>query len=146
MIPAKQDDIEVARGDLDQAYLQQRIADWKDRIDAVYAEIKSWAARHGAGVEDGPSVLMHEDLMKRYGLSPERLPSLVVRSGEGLIKVQPRGLWTIGANGRIDLVTTRGLYMLVDYAEPLAEPDWRIYGPDRREGRMWSEEAFFGLI
>lgn len=140
------EEIEIARSDLDPVYLRERIADWKRRVSEVFVLVRRWADRQGASVEELPAEAVQEEVMRRHGVPPYTISSLVVRKGGHVIKVIPRGLWTIGGNGRIDLVTTTGLYALVDYAEPFAQPDWKIYGPGRREGLVLSEDALFGLI
>jgi hypothetical protein len=143
---AEVDEIEVARSDLEPDYIRRRIADWKKRVDSIFDQIRGWAAGHGATVEEMPASEMNEDLLRRHGMKPYMMSSLVVRKDKHIIKVIPSGLWTIGGNGRIDLVTTSGLYALVDFAEPFATPEWKIYGPGRREGARFSEDAFFGLV
>lgn len=140
------EEIEVARSDLDPEYIQRRIGDWKRRVDTVFAMIKKWAANRGATVEDMPATEMNEDILRRHHVEPYAMSSLIVRKDKHIIKVIPRGLWTIGGNGRIDLITTTGLYALVDFAEPFTAPDWKIYGPEREGGVALTESSLFGLI
>lgn len=139
-------EIEITREDLDPKHVRRRVKDWQQRVKDVMQSIREWAAHRGATVSRQPDVMMNEEVMQRYDVKPVSLPSLSVMKGGNLIKVVPRGLWTIGANGRIDLITTKGLYMLVDFSEPFSTPEWKVYGPDRRKGVAFTEDAFFGLL
>jgi len=38
------------------------------------------------------------------------------------MRFQPKGLWVIGANGRVDLITKAAAPILVDQSEPLSRP------------------------
>ena len=148
MRPVKQDEeLEVAREDLDPDYVRRRIDDWVRRIDDIYSAIRQAAVAAGISVADGPPVVMHEEVMKRYKIGPRQLPTLLITAPGRIIKVIPKGLWTIGGNGRIDLVTSRGLFMLVDFAdEPFSRPTWRIYGPGHRDGTAYAPETVLQLV
>jgi hypothetical protein len=90
---------------------------------------------------------MDEELMRRYSIPSRQLPTLLINKADGIIKVIPKGLWVIGANGRIDLFTSRGLFMLVDFAvEPFGRPLWKIYGPDHRTGVDFTTDELFDLV
>ncbi len=145
-VRAEYEEIEVARSDLDPEYVHKRIADWRSRVEDVFTLVRRWALRQGASVEEQGPAQIREEVMRRHGIGPYSVSSLIVRKGKQIIKVVPKGLWTIGGNGRIDLVTTSGLYALVDFAEPFATPDWKIYGPGRQDGVALSETSFFELF
>jgi hypothetical protein len=56
------------------------------------------------------------------------------------------GLWLIGANGRIDVVTLSGSYALIDRARELNPPEWVVLGASRREFRAFDETEFRRLV
>jgi hypothetical protein len=59
-------------------------------------------------------------LMRRFDVSPREMPVFELRSGpERVMRIQPKGLWIIGANGRVDLITKATAPILVDQSEPL---------------------------
>jgi hypothetical protein len=64
------------------------------------------------------------------------------------MRVQPKGLWTIGANGRIDLVRRQGTFILVDHSEPLSgKPQWEFYSPGNpRATTELNKETFINLL
>ena len=53
------------------------------------------------------------------------------RAGQ-VVKLQPRALWIIGNNGRVDLKCDGGRYLIVDAAENFEEPDWQAARAERR--------------
>ena len=53
------------------------------------------------------------------------------RAGQ-VVKLQPRALWIIGKNGRVDLKCDGGRYLIVDAAENFEEPDWQAARAERR--------------
>jgi hypothetical protein len=68
-----------------------------------------------------------EELPRRVGIvNAEQPPTLhIVRPNETDVAVlSPRGLWIIGANGRVDLMIPRTVssevYMLIDQSAPLS--------------------------
>jgi len=70
---------------------------------------------------------MHEELMKKFGVSPRSVPVLqLFHQGAPSARIEPRGLWIIGANGRLDIVRGTKHYVIIDAAENLAKPDWQI--------------------
>ena len=69
---------------------------------------------------------MHEPLMQKFNLPARDIPVLELASGERSARLEPRGLWIIGANGRLDLFAGTRHYMIVDTAENLQPPQWQI--------------------
>jgi hypothetical protein len=77
---------------------------------------------------------MHEPLMQKFNLPARDIPVLELWSGEHSARLEPRGLWIIGANGRLDLFAGTRHYMIVDTAENLQPPQWQIAPfSDRRQ-------------
>jgi len=80
-----------------------------------------------------------EERVQQSGLNPDDVPPIdilrIEQSGRLVAVIQPRGLWIIGANGRLDLVLTprtggRRLFMLMDLSSPMENrTDWRIVRP-----------------
>lgn len=117
--------------------IRKRIEDWKDRLNALYDQIKGflpegWEARSGIPLE------MNEQMMRNHGIKPKSLPTLdLVGEGGRIARVTPRGLWIIGANGRVDLKYGDRHYLIVDMAGRFAPPDWQaMCARHRRETRQ----------
>ncbi len=123
---------EVTTERIDAAHVRRRVKDWEGRLNDLYAVIGDWLP-DGWGARKGTPVMMHEELMRNYGVAAKRIPTLELlgRSGE-IVKVEPRALWIIGSNGRIDLKRDGHRYLIVDVAENFEQPDWQVAHAERR--------------
>ena len=101
-------------------------------MNGLYATIgdwlpDGWAARRGA------PVVMHEKLMRKFGVAARRMPTLELHGRAGqIVKLEPHALWIIGNNGRIDLKRDGRRYLVVDAAENFEAPDWQAARDERR--------------
>ena len=117
---------ELTEDRIDRSYVERRIEDWKQRIEALYADVSAWLPDGWTATGDG-GVLMHEELMRRFKVPERRLPVLSLRrNAMERGKMEPRGLWIIGANGRVDLILPDRHYLFVDRSESFEAPDWQI--------------------
>jgi hypothetical protein len=107
-------------------YVRRRVDDWGQRIDDLYANVESWLPA-GWRAERRRIVHMNEEMMRKFGVPGRDLPVLdLVHSGAPEAYIEPRGLWIIGANGRIDLIRRPRHYVIVDSAKGFRTPKWRI--------------------
>lgn len=112
--------------DLDTSYLDRRIDDWGIRLRTLYASVQNWLPA-GWSVKSEPSMMMHEELMRTHDMPARYVTALNLESNSGKsASLTPKGLWIIGANGRVDLRTPNGSYILVDVAESFLPSDWRV--------------------
>jgi hypothetical protein len=117
-------------------YVTRRVDDWLRRLKNLFEQIKSWAATNGWTAEEGAPIPMHEELMERLGVSEREQPSLSIRHAEGAeIWIKPKGLWVIGANGRVDIYSRKGVFTLVDVAETFHSPQWVLHRVGKRDGQ-----------
>ena len=121
---------------IDRAHVLRRLADWSSRIDDLYNNVLSW-------LDDGwtsaivRTVPMDEPLMQRFDVAAAHLPVLRLASADRPDAVfEPRGLWIIGINGRIDLTRSVDHYIITDQSENFAAPDWQIASILNR--RQWN--------
>ena len=121
---------------IDSGHIQRRVEDWEERLRALYTMIRDWLPE-GWTARNGTPVRMHEAMMRQVGIPPKRLPTLqlVDRAG-GVAKFEPRALWIIGCNGRVDLKQANYHFLIVDLAENFEPPDWRAARADRRRDRV----------
>ena len=74
-------------------------------------------------------------MMRVAGVAPREVPVLELGSDDGRRAIlEPRGLWIIGTNGRIDLLVGSRHFLLFDRAKNFAVPDWRIDDFHARKG------------
>ena len=128
----------------DRAILIMRIENWLHRIEEVYTAAKEWAEQAGLAVSRTRTILMSEELMQRFAIPDRELHILDFdRNGVPMMSMVPVGLWIIGGNGRIDLITPNQTAVLIDLAEPMTLPNWMYR--EKREDRVfrpWNEAAF----
>jgi hypothetical protein len=108
--------------------VHERVEDWLRRLDDLFAGIRNWATAHGPSVKDGEERPMLEERMARVGEPASKQPTLMLRSAEGMqIWIWPIALWVTLANGRVDVLSQKGIYVLIDKAEPLQPPQWMLW-------------------
>ncbi len=110
---------------IDRAHIERRIEDWRRRLSDLYSDVTSWLPP-GWSARERDDVTMHELLMRSFGIEERRLPSLVLTKESLAARLEPRGLWIIGANGRVDLVSFEGHYVIIDPSELYEAPRWTI--------------------
>ena len=83
---------EVSSETINAAHVRQRVEDWEGRLQGLYAAIGDWLP-DGWKARQGPPIMMHEELMRKYGIAAKRIPTLELlrRSGE-IVKIEPRAL------------------------------------------------------
>lgn len=128
-------------------HVNRRVEDWLQRLDDLFTEIKTWASANGWSVEDGEPIPMRGDLIERFEVSRSEQPSMSLRSPEGAqIWVKPKGLWVIGANGRVDLFSRKGAYTLVDVSDTFEEPRWILHHIGKRDGHSFDPKQLADMI
>jgi hypothetical protein len=127
--------------------LKKRIRDWKKRISNLYATLKSWTKDTDYYLKAGGKIEMYEELMDQFNVPPVQLDTVDLYKNDKLILVfKPKGLWMIGTNGGIDILTFRGGYTLIDMAEPFKAPKWKLYSSDNRTRVDFTKQSFLQLI
>ncbi len=132
-----------------QEHVQARVDDWIRRVQHLYAEIKDWVkAIDGLQFEERQNATMYEELMQRFGIDPQPMPTLDLYEGGDLIaRVKPIGLWIIGANGRVDLMLRHGGIQLVDESEQFQNAKWVAHDREHfMEGQLLTKELFLHLL
>ena len=126
---------DVTDESVDKAHVLRRVDDWQQRLHGLYDRIEGWLP-DGWTVQRETSASMHEGLMRKFGIEPRQLPTLRCESGkETSVTLEPRALWIIGANGRVDLKCGKDLYLIVDLAHNFETPEWQAAPADQRSER-----------
>jgi hypothetical protein len=130
--------------------VERRVEDWLRRLDDLKVLIGRWTADDPLiEIVDRPSVPMNEDPVREYGVEARAMPSFdVLAERRPAVRCKPKGLWTLGGNGRVDLVTPASALILVDRSEPLSSPRrWTVYRPrDRTRGIALDGEVFRHVV
>jgi hypothetical protein len=138
---------EVTDQQIDRDHIMRRVDDWAARIDALYRQIGGWLP-DGWTSDHSNTIRMHEELMQKYRVPPRDLPVLrLLFQGTLAGRIEPRGLWIIGENGRLDFFRGDNHYLIVDTAENFAPPDWHIARfIDRRKLQRLSQNSFATVL
>lgn len=110
---------------IDRGHIERRIEDWDVRLRALYDDLCRWLPSDWSG-EQRRDVAMNEPLMRVFSVKERRLPSLVLTRHDASVRLEPRGLWIVGTNGRVDLVSRKRHDLLVDRADLYDPPRWTI--------------------
>ena len=137
---------DVTSETIDAAHIRRRVDDWEERLNGLYAVIGDWLP-DGWEARQGAPVMMHEELMRKYGVAAKRIPTLELlgRAG-GIVEVEPRGLWIIGGNGRADLKRDGHRYLIVDMADNFEQPNWQVSHAERQCDRETVTREWLGHI
>lgn len=124
-----------------------RVEDWSRRIEDLYAEIEVWALASGFAVTRNRSVPMSEELMQRFAVSDRDLCILDIASGnEPIASFVPVGLWLIGFDGLISVITRSGTFKLGGRASVSNSPDWVLTNPKDRSMKPWNQDEFRSVL
>jgi hypothetical protein len=138
---------ETTSQDLDRDHITRRVDDWAKRIDSLYWQVAGWLPAGWTADRQG-RVEMHEKLMQRFAVPARQLPVLQLwYQDHPAARIEPRGLWIIGTNGRLDFFTRSGQYIIIDSADNFASPDWRIAPlSDRRTQKPLDQETLTSAL
>lgn len=134
---------------IDKSYIESRVNDWVQRIDDLYLFVKHTLVNvKGVKYELIKKMVMHEELMQEYGVAPTDVPILDLYKEEKLIaSFKPIGLWVIGANGRVDILTKVGAFILVNVTEIEGDSKWEVFAPtNRRKGQPFDANFIHELV
>lgn len=136
-------------GSVSREAVLERLRDWRDRVHELYDKIERELRGNSFRFDRKGKHVSAEELPQRAGVSNADRPEIdilrIMRPDNSNAAVlYPRGLWIIGANGRVDLRITPMVggsetYMLVDQSEPFTRPAQWIRVPI---GSPFDREAF----
>ena len=127
---------DVTDDSIDARHVLRRVDDWEARVRDLYAIVREWLPG-GWTARDGAPVRMHEELMREFGVPARSIPTLLLGSDAGRsAMLEPRGLWIIGTNGRVDMKSGGRHYLLVDVSGNFEAPQWEAARLERRLDRV----------
>ena len=117
---------EVTSNTITKDHVERRVEDWAARIGDLYERVKQWLPDEWRVANVGETA-MDEKMMQRFGIAPRTVPTLELVSQDGrAARFEPRGLWVVGINGRVDLFCGEKHFVLVDKSDAFEEPAWHI--------------------
>ena len=76
---------DVTSETIDAEHIRRRVDDWEERLGALFAAIGGWLP-DGWEARQGAPVVMHEELMRKFGVAAKRMPTLELKG-----PCRPRG-------------------------------------------------------
>ena len=134
---------------MDTSYIKQRVDDWQTRVHDLIKLIEQWSENNNSvKIKPTRKQKMHEGLMKTFEVPMVELESADIQiNSKTVIVLKPFGLWIMGANGRVDLLTAKGNFVLVDEADKFQTPKWKLYlKSDKKQGIDFTKESFYQLL
>jgi hypothetical protein len=131
------------------ARVADEVEDWEKRINQLYADVQSWFAAHGhVKFDQTRAVTMSEELMQKYAVSERKLPVLdVLRQDQVSASFVPRGLWILGAHGRIDIIMQEETRILIALKNQTQHYDWHLVSFDNnRKTIPFTKDAFLEML
>ncbi len=131
---------------IDKAHVERRVEDWEHRLRGLYRNVADWLPS-GWSASTGDVVHFEDPLMLKFRIEARLLPCLDLQSGSEAVRLEPRGLWIIGANGRVDLIGPLRHFVINDRADNFEPPQWRVARfSDRLHEQPWSEVVLAKML
>jgi len=136
------------RPKVDKEYIEQCSDGWIKKIENLYSLIKETLENNNeVQCNTNQSMTMHEGLMIEHQVLPKKVPILDLFVKNQLkATFKPIGLWVVGANGRVDILTSQGAYILVDVGEDEITPCWEVFPPKNRKNSVPFDVAFIAKL
>jgi hypothetical protein len=139
--------MEYTMTEINKEQVENRVRDWKKRVTDLYSDINLWLKDTEYTFKKGSKITMYEELMSQFGIPASEIDTADVHKGKHFIlSIKPKGIWIIGANGRIDILTTKGSYMLVDTADEFSKPQWKLLNGNKKNGMEFNKQTFIQLL
>jgi len=112
------------------------VDDWLYRVEHLYSDVRAWLNdKRDLRFEQTRTVTMSEEMMQEFAVTDRDLSVLdVLRDDQVVASFVPRGLWLIGAWGRIDIITRHRTWILIAIKQ-LQKFEWQLASPENR-GRL----------
>ena len=123
---------EITSDNMDAQHVRRRVEDWEERLNGLFEAIDEWLPGEWEARRGAP-VVMHEKLMRKFGVDAKRIPTLELLDHVGeVVRFKPHALWIVGNNGRVDVSHNGHRHIIIGMAENFAEPDWQAASAERR--------------
>ncbi|MCJ2031424.1 hypothetical protein MKK50_18835 [Methylobacterium sp. J-043] len=137
---------ELTADALTRSQVEKRVENWAQRIAGLYSQIDSWLPS-GWSSKRNRRIQMHEEPMREVDLPAYELPVLdLLADGGSAAVIEPRGLWIIGANGRLDLRRGADHHLILDRAANFEEPDWVLVPLSDRQRAVPLDRAALSFV
>lgn len=130
-------------------YVMERVDNWIQRVEEMYIQIEGWIRQENLyRAKRGLEVIMYEQLMFDFEVPQKKIDTLdIFKENKLLATFKPKGLWAIGINGLIDVISMKGNFVLGDKAHAFQHPQWQIFSQgNTKSGKDFTNAEFFKLL
>lgn len=137
-------------GIFDRQKVAAEVEEWLNRVASFYKSVEDWLKGvPGLSFTTDRATVMSEELMQKYAVPDREVPILDVENeltSTVVASFVPRGLWLIGAWGRIDLITAEGTRVIIAIKEG-DQFKWKLISPEsRRYSSDMDQAALLELV
>jgi hypothetical protein len=138
----------TSKGIFERQRVIEEVDDWLRRVERLYLDVREWLDdNRDLRFEQTRTVTMSEEMMQLFAVADRELPVLdILRDDQVVASFVPRGLWLIGAWGRIDVITSDRTWILVA-VKHLEQLEWQLVSPDdQRRMRPFDKPALLEVM
>ena len=114
---------------MDKWMVEERLADWSARLEALFAGMDAWAESLPPDVTvcRDPVPQLIEVPMRKHGITDRLVPARRYQGPAGQVAFEPYYLWLPGCNGQVSVSTDSRPHTLLDMGGFGGLPsDWRF--------------------
>ncbi|MFM0610190.1 hypothetical protein PQR05_37425 [Paraburkholderia sediminicola] len=126
----------------------EEVEDWLRRVSSFYDTVQTWLQEDSdLRFDRSRTVVMSEEMMQNFAVTDREIPILDVIDDEQVIaSFVPRGLWIVGAWGRIDVIT-RDATTVVFATREETEYRWEFLSATaRRDKHPFDKSALVAIV
>lgn len=137
----------TTEGTFERQRVVEEVDEWTRRLQRLYADLQNWLSdNQELRCEQSRSITMSDEMMQRFAVADRELPVLdVLRANDVVASFVPRGLWLIGAWGRVDAITSKRTSILVALKKG-EQLEWHLTSDDRRHPQPFDKAAALELM
>lgn len=133
--------------EVDKQQVEKMVDDWKKRVSDLYSTIELWLKDSDYYIKRGSKLKMYEELMSQFNVHATDVDTAdIYKDNKIVLTIMPIGLWVIGANGIVDILSNKGSCKLVDTSEQFETPQWKLFNGNKKNGVEFNKQSFFQLL
>lgn len=124
----------TSEGVFERQQVIEEVDDWLRRVEQLYSDVREWLEDDkDLRCEQARTVTVSEEMMREFAVADRDLPVLdVLRDDQVVASFVPRGLWLIGAWGRVDVITRDRTWILLAMKQR-DDFEWKLASSENRE-------------
>lgn len=137
-----------AESELEKKKIIDEINDWIERLKILYKNIEDWLPKDDYKIEYSKAIQPNEELMRKFSILPREIPVLKLYKNNEHMTFIPNARWIVGAKCRLDIITKKNQYILVDVRSlEKGMSDWKIVVDDVKKGTViFNKEQFLKIL